>query len=483
MFRKTLASLVLLMVMMAMLVGCTPADMPAPAEPAAPAATEPAAAPAEPAATEKTVLNVWSFTNEILTMAIAFEAKHPDVDVVYTMIPMTNGEYQTKLMATLGTDQVPDVVALEAAFVKSYVESDFLADLGGLLDEAKAADTYPFVTDVGTADGVTKAYAYQATPGALFYRRSLAKEYFGTDDPAKIQEILGDMDKYTAAAEVVKQKSNGNTYMVASNGDFMNLFYANREQPWVVDDTLTVDPMVEKMVATAKLFRDNGYEAKATQWQEGWFAGMNDTLVDANGAPKQVFSYFLPTWGLPYVLAPHAKSADGAKDTTGDWAVITGPLPYQWGGTWLGVMKETKNMDLATEFVRFCTLDEENLTNWATGVYTNEFLKAIDPTVPDDQQQAAGDFVSSKNVVKAITASFDDSEMSKFLGGQNSYGGFAEAAPTVSAKLMQGSDDAIQRALNDPLNSYMDGKVTLEEMWKLWKDAVRNEFPELIIPE
>ena len=57
------------------------------------------AAPA-PAATQapaqKTVLNVWSFTNEIRTMAIAFEGKHPDVDVVYTMIPMTNGEYQTE---------------------------------------------------------------------------------------------------------------------------------------------------------------------------------------------------------------------------------------------------------------------------------------------------------------------------------------------------------------------------------------------------
>jgi len=253
---------------------------------------------------EKTVLNVWSFTNEIQTMAIAFEKTHPDVDVVYTMIPMTNGEYQTKLMATLGTDQVPDVVALEAAFVKQYVESDFLADLKSLNADVKKADVYPFVTEVGTFDGVLKALSYQATPGALFYRRSLAKEYFGTDDPVEMQKILGDMDKYTAAAEVVKTKSGGDTYMVASNGDFMNLFYANRAQPWIVDNTLTVDPMVNKLVATAKTFRDNGYEAKATQWQEGWFAGMNDSLVGADGKPKKIFSYFLPTWGLPYVLAP-----------------------------------------------------------------------------------------------------------------------------------------------------------------------------------
>ena len=482
-----------LIVLSMILTECTtpaPTEAPVAEEPAAatevPAAEEPAAATEVPAAEEpaagKTVLNVWSFTNEILTMAVAFEKSHPDVDVVYTMIPMTNGEYQTKLMATLGTDAVPDVVALEAAFVKSYVESDFLADLSDLMTYANELKMYPFVYEVGTYDGITKAYAYQATPGALFYRRSLATEYFGTDDPVEIQELLGDMDKYLAAAAVVKEKSEGNTYMVASNGDFMNLFYANREQPWVVDNTLTVDPMVDKLIETAKAFRDNGYEAKATQWQEGWFAGMNDSLVDAEGNPKKIFSYFLPTWGLPYVLAPNATSADKSTTTVGDWAVISGPLPYQWGGTWLGVMKETANMDLAKEFVRFCTLDEENLTNWATGVYTNEYLKAIDPEVPESQYQAAGDFVGSQVVVEKILSSFDDSELSVFLGGQNSYGGFAAAAPSVNARLMQGSDDAIQRALNDPLNSYLEGTVTLEEMWQLWKDAVRNEFPDLDIP-
>ncbi|HPH97741.1 MAG TPA: ABC transporter substrate-binding protein [Anaerolineaceae bacterium] len=442
----------------------------------------PAAAPTAAPAADKTVLKVWSFTNEIKTMAIAFEGLHPEVDVQYTMIPMTNGEYQTKVKAALKTDDAPDVIALEASFVKSYVESDFLADLGSLLPAAEAAKIYPFVIDVGTADGVTKAFSYQATPGALFYRRSLAKEYFGTDDPAKIQELLSDMDKFTAAAAVVKEKSGGKTFMVASNGDFQNLFFANREQPWIVDDTLVVDPMVVKYVEIAKTFRDNGYEARANQWGEGWFAGMNDSLVDASGTSQKIFSYFLPTWGLPYVLAPNAKSKDGSKDTTGDWAVITGPLPYQWGGTWLGVMKDSKQMDLAKEFVRFCTIDETNLKNWATGVYTNEYLKKIDPTTPDDQKQAAGDFVSSQNVVSAIVSTFDNSDLSKFLGGQNSYGGFAAAAPSVNAKLMTGADDAIQRALNDPIAQYLDGKITIDEMWANWKASVRNEFPDITVP-
>jgi ABC-type glycerol-3-phosphate transport system substrate-binding protein len=464
----------------------TEAPKPAATEaPAKPAATEaPAAAATEAPMKElEGTLNVWSFTNEIKTMAIAFQGKHPKVKVVYTMIPMTNGEYQTKVKAAAGTKDSPDVVALEAAFVKEWVEADLLADLGDLVPLTKDLKTYPAVVEVGSNNGVTKAFSYQATPGAFFYRRSIAKECLGTDDPAKVQEMVADMDKFVAAAEKIKTCGTGDYYTVGTSGELFNPFMSNRAQPWVVDGKLVIDPKVEEYIKFAKLMRDKGYESGAQQWTEGWFAGMNDTLKDAKGTPKKVFSYFLPTWGLPYVLSPNAKSKDGKSDTSGDWAMINGPLSYQWGGTWVGVLDGSPNSDLGKEFVKFVALDEENLTNWATGVYTNEYLKKIDPTTPDDQKQAAGDFVSSQKVVDAITASFDKSTLADFLGGENSYGAFAQAAPSVNGKLMQGSDDAINRALNDPRDAYLAGKITEAEMYQKWLDAVRNEFPDLVIPE
>jgi hypothetical protein len=79
--RKSLLLILGLLVVASLLLGAC-AGAPA-EEPAAPAEepAEPAEEPAEPAEEPepgKTVLNVWSFTNEIRTMGIAFEGKRPD---------------------------------------------------------------------------------------------------------------------------------------------------------------------------------------------------------------------------------------------------------------------------------------------------------------------------------------------------------------------------------------------------------------------
>jgi len=481
MLRKLYIVLSLVLIASFALAACGPKATEAPMEkPDEPEVTE--AAPTD-AAPEATVLKVWSFTNEIRTMAIAYEGVNPDVDVEYTMIPMTDGEYQTKVKAAAGTADAPDVVALEAAFVKEWVESDLLMDLGELLPYTEELQTYPAVVEVGTYDGVAKAFSYQATPGAYFYRRSIAEECLGTQEPDEVQALVADMDKFVETAAKISECGTGDYFMVGTAGAMFNPFMANRAQPWIVDDTLVVDPKVNEYVDFAKMMRDMGYESQAGQWSEGWFSGMNDTLVDANGTPKKIFSYFLPTWGLPYVLIPNSTSEDAGTDTGGDWAMINGPLAYQWGGTWVGVLDTAPNAEIAKDFVRFVALDEDNLTNWATGVYTNEYLKAIDPETPDDQQQPAGDFVSSQVVVEKIANTFDDSDLAKWLGGQNSYTAFAKAAPNVNGKLMTGSDDAIQRALQSALEQYLNDEVTKDAMWPIWLDAVRNEFPDLVIPD
>ncbi len=104
--RKQTVILVSLVLLLALFVAACggAAEEPAPAPTEAPAAEAPAAE--EPAAEEPSEemseLKIWSFTNEIMTMATAYEGANVTVDTQYTMIPMTAGEYQTKLKAALG---------------------------------------------------------------------------------------------------------------------------------------------------------------------------------------------------------------------------------------------------------------------------------------------------------------------------------------------------------------------------------------------
>ena len=144
------------------------------------------------AAEEKIVLNVWSFTNELEGMINKYyKPSHPNVEIVYSIYPTDGGEYTSKvdnLMATAPTsDDAPDIFTLEAAFVKKYVNSDWTADLMGDLGitEEEVAAAIPVMKQIGTSNinGKLKGLSWQATPGALMYRASLAEKYLGVKTP------------------------------------------------------------------------------------------------------------------------------------------------------------------------------------------------------------------------------------------------------------------------------------------------------------
>lgn len=210
--KKKVLSVVLSVAMVAaMLAGCGEAAAPAADAPAVeePAAEEPAPAaeaeePAaeevaeEPAAEGDNVINLWSFTDEIPGMVDKFLEANPDFGytVNTTIIATTDGAYQPALDAALaaGGADAPDMYAAEAAFILKYAQGDAYQyacpykDLGIDVDaELKAADIAQYTVDIGTnPEGDLVALGYQATGGAFIYRRSIAKDVFGTDDPAEI---------------------------------------------------------------------------------------------------------------------------------------------------------------------------------------------------------------------------------------------------------------------------------------------------------
>jgi multiple sugar transport system substrate-binding protein len=412
------------------------------------------AAGCAPAGPKKVV--VWSFTNEVGQM-LEYYKKSPGydpkkVEIEFVLVP--NDVYQSKIDPVLqsGVD-APDVFTLEAAFVKKYVETGYMDDLSAL--KKSYADSAKYPLDVTTdKNGKVVGLSWQVTPGAYFYRRSLAKKYLGTDDPEAVQAMLKDNAAFLATAEELKQKSKGKCVIISSLGDIFKVYNAGRTNGWVVDGKLVVDPLMVELLEQAKLLHDKGYEGRQGQWGEGWFAGMKGNLKDEKGKEIEVFGYFLPTWGLHYVLKPNSKTEDGKFNTTGDWAMIQGPTAWFWGGTWVAVRKGSKVRKEAQELVRYFGSDPEFLEQWA---------------------KDTGDVVSNLKVQEKIKDTYSE----PFLGGQNHYAAFVEMAKGVNAKTLTGYDQTIESLWQEQQNAFVNGEKDLQKALADFKDAVKNSLPDL----
>jgi ABC-type glycerol-3-phosphate transport system substrate-binding protein len=387
-------------------------------------------------------LVVWSFTDELQGMTNDYyKPAHPDMTIDYSMTP--TDQFPSKLDPVLASGSgAPDVFALENAFVRKYIESGLLLNLDDVYAQVKdKMAKYPM--DIATYNGHVYGMAWQVCPGALFYRRSLAKKYLGTDDPAKVQAYVSSLDKFIDTARMINTKSNGVCKIVSTTGDMFMPYKGARKQPWIVKDKLVIDPAMYNYMDMAKLLHDEKLEGRAGQWSEGWFAGMKGDLKDEKGNAVEVFSYLLPTWGLHYVLKTNSPA------TSGDWAMCAGPANYYWGGTWIAAYKGTKNPNAAKEYIRYLATDDDFLMTYA---------------------KKSGDTVGNLNVQNAVKDSFSE----PYLGGQNHYAQFCAMAKGIDGSLIQGTDQAIEALWSESVAAYQLGEKTKEQAIAEFKDQVET---------
>jgi ABC-type glycerol-3-phosphate transport system substrate-binding protein len=375
-------------------------------------------------------LTVWSFIDELMELTNKyFKPAHQGVQVQYSQTP--KDQFENKLDPVLASGRgAPDVFALELSFVRKYVESGFLLDITDIY-EANKNKLLAYPVEIGTYNGRVYALSWQAYPGAMFYRRSLARKYLGTDDPVQVQAYFSNPARFLRTAKILKQKSEGKCVITPGYEDLFYTFLGARNQPWVVSKQIVIDPVMDEYMEISKTLYENRLVARVRQWTENWFMGMQGNLMGDNRGLLEVFSYFLPNWGLQYVLKTNAPG------TAGDWAMISGPAPYYWGGTWIGAWKNTQNPDAAKEFIRYLTTDNGILERWA-----NE----------------TGDLVSNTEVIDKIKNNFSE----PYLGGQNNYAAFAGIAGNINGKLTQKTDSVIEDLFREAVNAYIEGEKTKE---------------------
>ena len=466
---KKLLALFLALVMVLSMTACGGSSAPAATE-AAPAATE--AAPAETAAPldpSKTTLNIWAFTDEVPGMVEKYLELNPDFAAKYqiktTIIATTDQLYQPALDQALaaGGADAPDLYAAEAAFILKYSQGDaakFAApyeDLGINIDaDIAAADIAQYSVEIGTrpADGKVVALGYQATGGAFIYRRSIAKDAFGSDDPAVVAEAIGagsgNWDKFFEAAETLKGKGYG---IISGDGDLWHAVENSSEDGWIVDGKLTIDPKREAFLDLSKTLKDNGYHNDTQDWTDAWYADMKDA------GEKGVLGFFGPAWLINYVMAGNSGGTKAGEGTYGDWAVCAPPVGFFWGGTWLLANNDSPNKEAIGEIIRWITLDasENGLQyKWANGTLNGE--------------GGTKDSVASGTVMAVSNGELE------FLGGQNMFEAFVPANAYANGKCLTQYDEAINAYWRDAVRQYTAGAMARDEAITFFKQQVADNL-------
>ncbi len=406
----------------------------------------------------KEKLVVWSFTDEIKTMVNDYYLiDNPDLPYEIEIVMTPTEQYQSRLDGALQTGKnAPDVILLEQQYAKKYLESDYLMSLDSdgldLADRARE-NNYLYTVEYMEKDGTNYGLSWQAAPGAFYYRRSIAESVLGTSDPVEVQSKISNWDDFkTLAVDLAKAD-----YRILSNMTGVSKpMLAGRDTPWFIDNKLDIAPEVYEYLDML-YYLENTEEIEginhplsneSTAWADAWFSDMYG---------DKVFGYFLPSWGLHYVLKPNSESSDGKFSSYGDWGVIEGPQAYFEGGTWITVREGSKMTEEAKHLIEYITLNNDFMKQWALDT---------------------GDFVGSISVIEEIKSSVSDD----FLAGQNQYEVFDALAKNIKNQNVTGFDMDILSILDSSSISYAtqtNDMNTPEDVIESFKTAIKNAFQQI----
>ena len=453
---KKLMAMLLALVMVLSLAACGGSSAPAATEAPkaeAPAATE-APAPATEAAPaeEGKVFNIYAWNEEFKGFFEKYYTVPEGITVNWIINPSDGGVYQDKLdeallnQANASDDEKIDMFLAEADYILKYTDSEFTQDIQAL-GVTDFSNTYEYTVQAASdANGTVKGVSFQCCPSALIYRRSIAKDVLGTDDPAEVQAKLDSWDKFNAVAADAKAKGY---YMTASESETFRVFSDNGTSA-LVDDSgkLTLNDSIKAWQAQAKDFSDKGYTLTTGIWDDECTAQM---FKDG-----KTMCYFGPAWYFNFSMG---NAQDPEKGCPGDWAICQGPQAHFWGGTWLLAATGSDNPTMLADIMDTFINDEEVCEN----------------LIKNESQ-----FTNNQAVNAKFAA--DPNYGNAFLGGQNDVAVFVDLAKNIKFENKTIYDQLLCEGLQTYWREYCDGEVTEEEAMANYYKYINEKYPEIVTP-
>lgn len=401
---------------------------------------------------EGKVFNIYAWNEEFKGFFEKYYEVPEGITVNWIIVPSDGGAYQQKLDEALlnqenaSADEKVDLFLAEADYILKYAGSSLTQDITAL-GVTDFSNTYEYTVQAASdAEGVVKGVSFQCCPSALIYRRSIAKDVLGTDDPAEVQELLSDWDKFNAVAVEAAEKGY---LMTASFASTYRVFSNNTTIPWVNENNeLQFDEGILAWMDQTEEFVQNGYTLTSGIWDDETTAEMF--------ADGRAMCFFGPAWYFNFSMG---NAQDPENGCYGDWAICEGPQAHFWGGTWLMAPTGSDNPTMLADIMNTFINNEE----------------VCSQLVENEAQ------FSNNQAVNAKYAE-DPAFGNDFLGGQNDIALFVELAKNIKFENTTQYDQLLNEGLQSQLQEYYRGSVDEETALQNFYNYVNETYPAIVTP-
>lgn len=397
---------------------------------------------------EPVTLTYWGWDSNYYQPVIdAYMESHPNVKIEATATEW--GDMLTKAQQALASgSELPTIIPMDITLIGNWKKmgvTENLLDYG--LDTSKYN---PALIEAATDEnGKVIGLFENVCPAGIAYKRDLAKEYFGTDDPDELAEMFSSYEAYVEKGKEVAEKSNGEVFMFHSGQAVAEWLYFASDIANVTDDTINMtDKMTDVMGKLVEL-RDAG---AVDSYQNGT-AEANATYAD----DKHIF-YPCPDWALTYYI----ESND--PEGSGNWGLIKAPVGYSHGGTAMGISSSAteEQKEAAYDFITWAISSEEGAAvakdkagyiTQDTTIATDEFCKRSDEEFFGGQDISSLYYKDIASSISIATPSVFDNDI-------------VSVRNDVAQQLMNDKDmtldDAVQAAVEELGQLVTDETVTIK---------------------
>lgn len=294
---------------------------------------------------EPVTLRLWDWDEAHMDHMIPFyQETHPNVQFETLMVP--TADFMQKLQSSLasGTD-IPDIILGEMSFRGRLFDLGILEDLSQAPYNVDKDAMFDFAVTLQTGpDGNLLGVEQQICPAGFAFRRDLAKEYFGTDDPDELAEKITTWDDFYDEGVRIAEESGGAVHIFPGISVMINpVLIGQNTSSYIQEDEIDITSRYKPILDIAlKMHQGNilgNQERDTPAFNAGYSAG------------EFIFAP-CPPWGMKWSIESNDPSGSG------NWGLVKAPAGgFTAGGTSVSIYSESPNKAAAWEYIQFTYID------------------------------------------------------------------------------------------------------------------------------